>query len=243
MSISKLKVLIQKCNRVILILDTLEENRNLFTAEFNFRSIVKQRLEDLLLIECNYWRKRCTVRWIKMSEDNTKFFHAMATQRMRRNAISMLRAGDGRIITDHDGMAGLLWFEYKERMGKSEGIQMKFDLARLVKRVPNLQELTIPFLKEEIELVIKQMPPDRALGPDGFNGMFLKKCWPIIQDEFIKLALEFQKGNLDLQNINGSYITLVPKVASPECVSDYRPISLTNFCLKFLTKLVANRLQ
>jgi hypothetical protein len=243
MSISKLKVFIEKCNRVILILDTLEENRNLFTAEFNFRSIVKQHLEDLLLIVCNYWRKRCTVRWIKMSEDNTKIFHAMATKRMRRNAISMLRAGDGRIITDHDEMAGLLWSEYKERMGKSEGIQMKFDLARLVKRVPNLQELTVPFLKEEIELVIKQMPPDRAPGPDGFNGMFLKKCWPIIQDEFIKLAQEFQKGNLDLQNINGSYITLVPKVASPECVSDYRPISLTNVCLKFLTKLVANRLQ
>jgi hypothetical protein len=120
---------------------------------------------------------------------------------------------------------------------------MKFDLARLVKRVENLQELTVPFLKEEIDLVIKQMPPDRAPGPDGFNGLFLKKCWPIIQEEFVKLAQEFQKGNLDLQNINGSYITLVPKVASPECVSDYRPISLTNVCLKFLTKLVANRLQ
>jgi hypothetical protein len=120
MSISKLKLLIQKCNRVILILDTLEENRNLFTSEFNFKNIVKQHLEDLLLIECNYWRKRCTIRWIKMSEDNTKFFHAMATQRMRRNAISMLKANDGRIISDHDEMAGLLWSEYRDRMGKSE---------------------------------------------------------------------------------------------------------------------------
>jgi retron-type reverse transcriptase len=48
---------------------------------------------------------------------------------------------------------------------------------------------------------------------------------------------------LDLQNINGSHITLVPKVASPECVSDFRPISLTNVCLIFLKKLVANILQ
>jgi hypothetical protein len=43
-----------------------------------------------------------------MSEDNTKFFHAMATQRMRRNAISSLRAADGRIVSDHDEMAGML---------------------------------------------------------------------------------------------------------------------------------------
>jgi hypothetical protein len=178
-----------------------------------------------------------------MSENNTRFFHAMATQRMRRNAISMLKVDDGRIISDHDEMAGLLWSEYRDRMGKSEGIQMQFDLGRLVKRVSNLRELTATFLKEEIDLVIKHMPSDRAPSPDGFNGMFLKKWWPIIQDEFIDLAQEFQQGNLDLQNINGSYITLVPKVASPKGVSDYRPISLTNVCLIFLTKLVANRLQ
>jgi hypothetical protein len=37
-------------------------------------------------------------------------------------------------------------------------------------------------------------------------------------------------------------INLVPK-NSMEDVNDCRPISLTNVCLKFLTKLVANRLQ
>jgi hypothetical protein len=54
-------------------MDSLEERRPLFITEFNFRSIVKLHLEELLLIECNYWRKSCTVRWVKMSEDNTKF--------------------------------------------------------------------------------------------------------------------------------------------------------------------------
>jgi hypothetical protein len=94
-----------------------------------------------------------------------------------------------------------------------------------------------------MDLVIKEMPPDKAPGPDGFNGLFLKKCWPIVKEEFYKLAADFQKGNLNLQNINGSYITLVPKVHTPETVNDFRPISLTNVCLKFLTKLAANRLQ
>jgi hypothetical protein len=35
----------------------------------------------------------------------------------------------------------------------------------------------------------------------------------------------------------------VPKVAAPVRVNDFRPISLTNVCLKFLTKLAANRLH
>jgi hypothetical protein len=71
-SLSTIKIVIQKCNKVILILDTLEEHRPLFRAEFNFRKIVKLHLDELLLAECNYWRKHCTIRWIKQGEDNTK---------------------------------------------------------------------------------------------------------------------------------------------------------------------------
>jgi retron-type reverse transcriptase len=73
--------------------------------------------------------------------------------------------------------------------------------------------------------------------------MFLKKCWHIVKDQFYKLAHDFHGGNLSLQNINGSYITLVPKDNSPEGVNDYRPISLTNACLKFLSKILVNWLQ
>ena len=44
-------------------------------------------------------------------------------------------------------------------------------------------------------------------------------------------------------SINYSYITLVPKKPNPEKVSDYRPISLLNSCMKLLAKILANRLQ
>ena len=47
-NLSKLKILIAKCNRVVLILDSLEELRPLFRQESNFRSIVKLHVEHLL---------------------------------------------------------------------------------------------------------------------------------------------------------------------------------------------------
>jgi hypothetical protein len=243
LSLSKLKINIQNCNKVIFLLDSLEEQRPLFISEFNFRNIVKLHLENLLLIECNYWRKRCTMRWVKVGDDNTKFFHAMATQRYRRNCISMLTADDGRQVSGHDEMAGVLWASYKERLGLSKGINMQFDLTRLIKKVSGLDDISLPFLLEEMELVLKQMPANKAPGPDGFNGLFLKKCWLIVKDDFVALVKDFHDGSLNLQNINSSFITLVPKVQSPESVNDFRPISLTNVCLKFLTKLLANRFQ
>jgi mannosylglycoprotein endo-beta-mannosidase len=140
--------------------------------EFNFRKIVKMHLDDLLLAECNYWRKHCTICWIKLGEDNTKFFHAMATERYRRNTISMIRDDDGNEVTDHDSMAGLFLREYKERMGRSEPISMQFDLHRILHGVDGLQELTKPFEEKEMDEVIKHMPVHRAPGPDGSNGLF-----------------------------------------------------------------------
>jgi hypothetical protein len=57
MAYEGLKGLIQNCNKVVLILDTLEEERPLFRLKFNFRHVVKLHLEGLLLAECNYWKK------------------------------------------------------------------------------------------------------------------------------------------------------------------------------------------
>jgi len=207
-SLSKLKWLIQNCNEVIFLLDALEDRRPLFITEFNFRKIVKLHLEDLLLAECKYWRKRCTIRWIKLGEDNTKFFHSMATERYRRNYISLLKDEDGREISNHHEMAGMLWACYKNRMGSSEAVHMQFDLPRIIPRVSGLETLSRPFEKQEMDDVIRFMPAHKAPGPDGFNGHFLKKCWPLIQNEFYQLAKDFYEEKLSLENINGSFITL-----------------------------------
>jgi hypothetical protein len=53
----------------------------------------------------------------------------------------------------------------------------------------------------------------------------------------------FCNNILCLQSINGSYITLVPKVQNPSNVSDFRPISLLNSSVKLITKILDNRLQ
>ena len=87
------------------------------------------------------------------------------------------------------------------------------------------------------------MPVDKAPGPDGFNGMFLKKCWHIIKEDVYQLCNDFFSGTVSLQAINNSFITLVPKNSNPVTPNDFRPISLLNSILKLITKLMADRLQ
>jgi hypothetical protein len=104
----------------------------------------------------------------------------MATERFHRNSIAMLKDKEGNEVSDHQTMAGMLWYNFKDRMGYSQGISMEFDLSSLLSRVADLDQLTVPFQKKELNDIVKSMPPDRAPGPDGFNGLFLKKCWPIV---------------------------------------------------------------
>ena len=166
----------------------------------------------------------------------------MATIAHRRNYISQLQLADGTIVTDHNLKAGLLWSAFKERLGVTEHTHMAFDLSDLIQSV-DLPGLDVNFTKEEIDLAVRDMPSNHAPGPDGFNGLFMKKCWPIISEDFYRLCSQFCDGSVDLECINNSFITLVPKKENPMTVNDFRPISLLNYSLKLLTKLLANRLQ
>mgnify|MGYP000863857686 FL=1 len=241
--LSHIKGLIEKCNWVILWLDDLEDSRPLFLPESNFRKLVKSHHDHLLHLQFLYWKKRCTIRYIKVGEENLKFFQAMATERYRKNSIATLQLSDGSVSSDHNTIAKEFLEIFKGRMGTVKPIFMGNDILSLIPRVQGLDVLTKPFEVKEIEQVIKELPIDKAPGPDGFNGLFMKKCWPIISGDFISLVNEFHAGTVKLENLSEAYITLIPKKLSPETASDFRPITLTSVGLKFLTKLAANRFQ
>lgn len=114
---------------------------------------------------------------------------------------------------------------------------MPFDLNSLIDAHEGLDILHTPFLKKEIDQLIKDLPTDRAPGPDGFSGLFIKKCWPIICHDYYKLCDDFHYGSLSLDPLNHSVIILVPKKLNPEIINDYRPISLMGISLKILTNL------
>ena len=104
-TLSQIKILIEKCNHVSLFLDQLEDDRLLSIPEFNFRNVVKVHHKKLLSTLSDYWKQRCTVRWVKLNGENTKYFHARATERYMHNSISFIADAQGDLLVTHDEKA------------------------------------------------------------------------------------------------------------------------------------------
>lgn len=241
-NLSSLSKLIYSCNWVLLLMDGLEDQRSISRLELSLRILVKNHLNSLLESKRLYWRQRNLVRSATLGDENTHFFHTMATISHKRNFIVSLSNVAGEVITDHEQKANLLWSTYKQRLGISEYTGMVYNLSSILTS-HDLDGLDSDFSQAEIDFVGKNLPNSHAPRPDGFNGLFVKKCWSIIKNDFVRVFNDFNMHNLDLRSINTSVIALVPKKDNPKCVDDYRPISLLNYNLKCITKLLSQGLQ
>jgi hypothetical protein len=120
---------------------------------------------------------------------------------------------------------------------------MHFDLDSILVPINDLDDLVLPFSNDEVDVVVKQLKSKKSLGPDGFNTDFMKKCWDVIKYDFYDLRSGVFNHDICLQSINGSYISLIPKIDNPAKVGDFRVISLLNNYVKLLTKLLAITMQ
>jgi len=80
-------------------------------------------------------------------------------------------------------------------------------------------------------------------GPDGLNAAFYKTAWPWIQHDVHNLVTDFHSTAQFPEDLNQTYITLIPKKDQPIIPQDFRPISLCNVIYKIIAKSLANRLK
>jgi hypothetical protein len=104
-------------------------------------------------------------------------------------------------------------------------------------------QLLQKFEAGEVDVALSQMQPLKSSGPDGFAASFYQRSWATVQDDVCQAVLSFLNNGIFGANINQTYIALIPKVKSPEFITDYRPISLCNVFYKLIAKVLANRLK
>ncbi|KAL5826406.1 hypothetical protein ACOSQ4_018203 [Xanthoceras sorbifolium] len=138
--------------------------------------VVENNIDDLLGKFKVFWKQRSRADWLRAGDKNTKFFHARALERKKRNRIAGLMGTDGAWKEKSEEIEELVTGYFKDIFCSSCPSAETIDAVtqavdRKVSSGMN-QVLMGSFTSEEIQQALKQMVPAKAPGPDGLPALF-----------------------------------------------------------------------
>ncbi|XP_015084239.1 uncharacterized protein LOC107027648 [Solanum pennellii] len=185
------------------------------------------------------------LQWFKDGDTNSKYFHSIIRGRRRKLFIHKIVTENGDWIQGENNIAQEACEHFNNIFTGEDKHISEHNLEcipRMVNQDQNTQLTKVPDL-DELKEVVFSMNPNSAAGPDGMNGYFFQKCWNIIKNDLIEVLHAFFSGQMIPKYFSHSCIVLLPKVNNPNKLTEFRPISLSNFTSKIISKLVSNRLS
>ncbi|XP_060200462.1 uncharacterized protein LOC132628715 [Lycium barbarum] len=96
---------------------------------------------------------------------------------------------------------------------------------------------------EKVHKAVFELNGDSTCGPDGFSRIFYQKCWEVIKADVFSVVKAFFDAQTLPKSITQTNLVLLPKKNVVESFSDMRPISLSNFINKVISRVVHDRLD
>ncbi|XP_035544611.1 uncharacterized protein LOC118348001 [Juglans regia] len=183
-------------------------------------------------------------KWLKEGDQNSKFFHAVVSQRRHGSVISQMRLADGTML-DSAEKVHLGAVEYFTNFLTDMPQVVHADLSPLVGLEISEEDnssLCHRPLEEEVKEAVFSIPEYSSPGPDGYGSSFYISCWHLVKEEVVEAARDFFAGSPLPRFYTSSYIVLIPKVLDPKSFEKFRPISLCSVAYKIFSKILVKRL-
>ena len=205
-----------------------------------------KRYHDLAYAEEGFLKQKSRVQWLKLGDQNTRFFHKAVKARNARSAIKAIISGNGCRIAEPEAIKEEAVGFFKNVLcvdGPSFDQEYVDNIGGITWSTQHLDILKGEITHEEIKKAMFSIDDNKAPGPDGFSSLFFKAAWSIIGSEVVEAVTSFFKSGRLLREINCTVLALVPKVPNPETMNDYRPISCCNTVYKCISKIIAARIK
>jgi exonuclease III len=186
--------------------------------------------------------QRSRSKWLKEGDANTKFFHNSVKMRTKLNTITAIKV-EGEWLESPRRVREAVSSYFLNHVSSPSRNRPKLDGVTF----PRLSEeenenLIAPFTLEEIEEVVSSSDGNKSPGPDGFNFAFVKKFWDLLKGDVRTMFDQFHGNSCLPKSFLSYFVTLIPKVCSPNSISDFRPISLLGCLYKIIAKVLTSRL-
>ena len=83
----------------------------------------------------------------------------------------------------------------------------------------------------------------KALDPNGLHAIFFQSQWQIVGDSVCRLVQEIFRDLAKVEEVNKTFVTLIPQMNHLKSIKHFRLISLYNAVYKLVTKIVANKIR
>jgi hypothetical protein len=181
--------------------------------------------------------------WLKDGDANSRYFHSVLSSRRRRNSIVALLV-NGNLVEGVHPIRNAVFSHFKDLYAAPNIIRPGVEnLPFKILSHAEGNDLIKPFSLVEVKEAVWGCDSYKSPGPDGVNFGFIKQFWDELKDDVMHFISEFHRNGKLSRGINNTFITLIPKIDSPQRLNDFRPISLVGSMYKILAMVLANRLK
>lgn len=224
--------------RILARLNDIQEYLQHKNNDFlqNLQNFLQRDYLDLLQQDAIFWKQKSRIHWLQQGDSNTTIFHITTKIRRKRNKILSLKDTVGNWLYEKTKFLVILKISSRTYLvpltlppcllqtlgGILKPVHFISDLLSLLLTL-NTICLVFNLLNHQVRIAYLQF---------------------VSKEPAANLMKEIlQTGNI-LEQLNVTCIAVVdPKVAFPELISSYRPISLYNTVYKIISKLPVNQIN
>lgn len=153
-------------------IDLKEELCLLLMEEVDRRSALKVQFATKVREEEIKWKQRSRVRWLKVGDKNSKFFHGMLSARQRINKIDFLLERENK-IEDRESITTHVIDFFRSLYTKEDWDRPVLDYLQFETiSEDNVSWLQREFDEQDIKEAVFSSSGEKSVGPDGFPMAF-----------------------------------------------------------------------
>ncbi|XP_043694296.1 uncharacterized protein LOC122645006 [Telopea speciosissima] len=176
-------------------METIEVNDSLFGLEADSKTAYLNALKNSEKL----WYKKSRIKSLREGDHNSKFFHLSTLIRRAKCQICGLKNDAGAWVSDPGEVANLI-YDFYEKFHRAVPLDNHLELLDVIpSSIGNMDQLMLDAIPDlgEIKAAVWDLDLDSSPGPNGFQGVFFRHCWEIIETDVWRAIINFfREGGL-----------------------------------------------